>query len=92
METNDLLPEIDPELFIYELYDSGGPFSLSDAVAMPDVTFGYCDAGRLQVRPRPGEFALMIEWPNGEKCWFHVNQKLLDIVRRRLGRRGQGKV
>ena len=81
-----MIKELDPELFTWELYDSAGPFELDDALHVAD-SFGYCDASRLTVRPRPGEFALMIEWPNGEKFWFHVPPKLLEKIKQRLQRR-----
>ena len=79
----EMIQELDPELFTWELYDSGGPYELSDALHVAN-SFGYCDASRLTVRPRPGDFALMIEWPNGEKCWFHVPPKLLESIKERL--------
>lgn len=37
----------------------------------PDVNYiGHCDAGRIPVRPRPGENAIMVEI-DGEETWFH---------------------
>ena len=82
----EMIKELDPELFTFELYDSAGVWLLDDALCCAD-SFGYCDASRLAVRPRTGEFALMIEWSNGTKCWFHVSRKMLDLIRRRLVRR-----
>lgn len=78
--------ELDPELFTFELYNSNGPWELSDALYVAS-SFGYCDASRLSVRPRTGEYALMVEWPNGTKYWHHVSAKLLQSIQERLARR-----
>lgn len=79
------IEEISPELFIWELYNSSGMWELEDACYCAE-SFGYCDASRLPVRPRTGEFALMVYWPNGEKCWFHVTPKLLNAIKKRCER------
>ena len=79
------LEEIDPELFIYELYDASGLMSL-DGWELAKYSIGYCDAGRLQVRPKPGELALMCESPNGDKLWFHINDHILKSINRRRER------
>lgn len=81
-----MIEEISPELFLYELYDSSGIWTLDDAIYV-GASFGYCDASRLQVRPKSGEFALMVEWPNGNKCWFHINEEMLKCIKRRLARK-----
>ena len=81
-----MIKELDPELFTWELYDSAGTWLLDDALHCAD-SFGYCEASRLAVRPRMGDFALMIEWANGKKCWFHVSSKLLELIKKRLQRR-----
>jgi len=80
------LEELNPELFIYELYDSCLLHVLDDALHCA-AGFGYCDASRLAVRPRTGLYALMITWQNGEKNWCHVDARLLNIIRKRLARR-----
>jgi len=79
------IEEISPELFIWELYNPIGTWGLEDACYCAE-SFGYCDASRLRVRPRTGEFALMAYWPNGEKYWFHVTPKLLHIIKKRCER------
>lgn len=76
------IEEISPELFTWELYNSAGTWGLEDACYCAE-SFGYCDASRLLVRPRTDEFALMVYWPNGEKYWFHVTEKLLSLVKKR---------
>ena len=81
------IDEIDPELFTWELYNPAGPWELDDALCAAE-SFGYCDASRLAVRPRTDEIALMIEWPNGSKCWFHVSQKMLQSIKKRIARTG----
>jgi len=79
------LQEIDPELFIYELYDASGLMCL-EGWELAKYSVGYCDAGRLYVRPKPGDFALMCELPNGDKLWFHVNRFLIDSINERWKR------
>ena len=80
------LEELDPELFTLELYNPNGLWELSDALYVAPF-FGYCDASRLQVRPKDGEYALMIEWENGTKYWCHINKELLESISHRLERR-----
>ena len=83
---NSMVEELSPELFLYELYDSGGIQSVDDAIRS-GASFGYCDASRLYVRPRSGLFALMVEWPNGDKFWFHIDNEMLKCIKRRLARK-----
>lgn len=80
------LEEIDPELFLYELYNANGVYGLDVALHIA-VKFGYCDASRLLVRPKSGEFALMVEYKNGAKEWYHITPRLLDIINNRLSRK-----
>ena len=82
---NDI-PEIDPELFIYELYDASG-LQFLEGWELAKYAIGYCDAGRLQVRPKPGELALMCELPNGDKLWFHIVDRMLQCLNFRRKRR-----
>lgn len=81
-----MIHELDPELFIWELYNANGLHELDEAICT-DAKFGYCDASRLRVRPKPGEYALMVEWWNGTKYWCHADGSILDVIRKRLGRR-----
>lgn len=86
------LEEIDPELFIYELYDSSGLMSL-EGWELAKYSIGYCDASRIYVRPRSGLYALMYELPNGDRLWFHVNNFLIDSINERrkiLGDKNNG--
>ena len=76
------LEEIDPELFIYDLYDASGLQSL-EGWELAQYSIGYCDAGRLYVRPRSGLYALMCELPNGDRLWFHVNEFLIKSINER---------
>lgn len=80
------LEELNPELFLYELYNMNGVYGLSDALHIA-VKFGYCDASRLLVRPRSGMLALMIEYEDGEKEWYHITPRMLESIRKRLARR-----
>ena len=75
------IEELSPELFIWELYDSSG--IMLDEREMAECAIGYCDAERLQVRPRRGLFALMCETPLMERFWFHIEPKMLESLRRR---------
>jgi hypothetical protein len=79
------IEEADSELFTWELYNSAGLWQLDDALHVAEH-LGYCDASRLLVRPRAGEYALMFTWPNGEKYWCHVNERLLNLIKKRINR------
>ncbi len=80
------LEELTPELFLWELYNANGVMELSDALHIA-VKFGYCDASRLFVRPKTGMFALMVEYRNGVKEWYHITPRMLESIRKRLARR-----
>lgn len=77
--------EISPELFLWELYNANGVHGLSDALHIA-VKFGYCDASCLLVRPKSGMLALMVEYGDGAKEWYHITPRLLDIINDRLKR------
>ena len=85
-----MLKELNPELFSWELYNVAGMWHLDDAIR-DAASLGYCDASRLTVRPRAGEFALMVEWNNGERFWFHVSAKLLHLIEKRLKKKDSAK-
>lgn len=80
------LEELNPELFLWELYNSYGVHGLSDALHIA-VRIGYCDASRLYIRPKSGMFALMVEYRNGVKEWYHITPRMLESIRKRLARR-----
>lgn len=84
----NLLEEISPENFIYELYDSGWRDRFEDYydfLSVPNYSkiaeraIGFCDASRLQVRPRTDEYAIMCEDDCG-KFWFHVTPMMFDGI------------
>lgn len=79
------LEEISPERFLWEYYDQNGVQEIDDALRVA-AGFGYCDASRLQVRPRSGLYALMVEWPDGAKAWYHITPRMLELIRKRLSR------
>ena len=87
-----MIEQINPELFIYEYYSADGLMVLDgDDLAM--YAIGYCDASRLHVRPRTNLLALMVELPNGEKLWFHIEPKILELLnwrRQRLFQQRKG--
>lgn len=80
------LEEIDPELFSYELYNPYGINELDVALCVA-TRIGYCDASRLLVRPKAGMVAIMVEWEDGSKDWYHANTHILESIRYRLARR-----
>ena len=80
------IEELNPELFLYELYNMNGVYGLSDALHIA-VKFGYCDASRLLVRPRSGMLAIIVEYDNGEKEWYHIMPRMLESIRKRLARK-----
>ena len=83
-DTKSMLEELDPELFIYELYDSSGP--MMDTWDIAKYCIGWCDASRLQVRPRSDMIAIMLELPDGERIWFHWEPKALKAIERTKAR------
>lgn len=94
------IPEINPELFLWENYepDYGGRLGLDfrESTSIWHVSkkllehcVGYCDATRLQVRPKTGMYALMCEDENHEKFWFHYPDTCFDGMRDRMSKMGQ---
>lgn len=84
-----ILERLDPELFLWELYDPNGISELDVALHVA-ARIGYCDASRLLVRPRAGMIALMVEWEDGTKQWYHGTEHTLKAVKDRLARRNGG--
>ena len=78
--------EISPELFLWELYNVNGVYELDVALHIA-VKFGYCDASRLLVRPKSGMLALMVEYEDGAKEWYHILPRMLESINKRLARR-----
>ena len=90
----DKIPEIDPELFTYELYE----MNFGDRLGLyhrmyPEVfefenfvkvlaprVVGWCDPSRLAVRPKAEGVALMCEGEDGEKFWFHALDKTAEAL------------
>ena len=90
----DKIPEIDPELFTYELYEMnfGDRLGLYHGmypevfefenfvkVLAPKVV-GWCDPSRLAVRPKTEGVALMCEDEDGERFWFHALDKTAEAL------------
>lgn len=82
------LEEFDPEIFSKELYNAYGIWSVDTNLYIA-ARVGYCDASRLLVRPKCGEYALMIEFDNGARHWFHITSSMIIPIRERLERRAQ---
>lgn len=82
-----MLEQIDPERFLYEYYSCDG-LAFLDSNDLARYAVGWCDASRLRVRPRSGLLALMVETPNGDKMWFHIDQKMLGLLQKRRAKLG----
>ena len=80
------LEEFDPEVFSKELYNACGIWNVEVDLHIA-ARVGCCDASRLLVRPKCGEYALMIEFSNGARHWFHVTSRMIKSIRKRLERR-----
>jgi hypothetical protein len=74
------LPLISPTKFTWELYIGRQGYSTTEVVDedenfKPGVhVIGYCDAGNIEIRPRPGLMVAMVELENGTKMWLHLNK------------------
>lgn len=77
------LKRVNPELFIWELYNQDGLLEIDEAIES-GASFGICDSERLPVRPRSGLYGLMMEFVNGDKCWCHIDEELKKIIEKRL--------
>ena len=89
------LEELNSECFQWENYEScfGDALDLSYVLfsripeskdnelhaALRKYAVGWCDAQRLQFRPRYGYVAIMCE-KDGYRFWFHVMQKTFDVL------------
>ena len=82
----DEIQEISPELFIWELYCSDMLAMLDSYDALERFAIGYCDGGRLPVRPRSDLIGLMVEFPDGEKMWAHITPDMLASLQKRRSR------
>lgn len=47
--------------------------------ALDKYAVGYCDATRMNIRPREGWVAIMCEI-DGERFWFHIQDKTLNTL------------
>jgi hypothetical protein len=82
-----MLEQIDPEKFLYEYY-SCDALAFLDSNEIARNAVGWCDASRLLVRPRRDLLALMLEMSDGEKMWFHIDQKMLSLIEKRRAKLG----
>jgi len=82
------LDSLNPELFLFEKYSPDWWHDLDlEYVAcldFPNVlrkvkeyAIGYCDGGRLQIRPRSDSYAIMFE-KDGDTFWFHIDKWCFD--------------
>ena len=84
-----LMEELNPELFTWDIYeaDYGARLDLDYSKSIDynimrkeikDRCVGYCDGGRLYVRPRSDCYGVMLEDDDGEPFWFHFPKDVLD--------------
>lgn len=78
------LPELNPECFIYENYESNW-WSLfnsdfSDSMEVSNVmrsvekyAVGYCESSKVKLRPKSDSYSVMFE-KDGERFWFHIQK------------------
>lgn len=86
------IPEINPELFIWELFDISGLSGISHDTGWEIAMYaeGWCDGKRLPCRPHNEHLGIMLlyppcdNFPNGHKCWFHITKLMLDAAQRKL--------
>lgn len=83
------LEQLNPECFIYENYESNW-WSLLDMDYMTSMdvknvmrtvrkyAVGYCEGGRLALRPNSNSYAVMFE-KDGERFWFHIQKWEFEI-------------
>lgn len=87
-----MLKELNPELFIWELWEPGFWDSLDLTYAesmdidnlikaIKKYGVGYCNSTRLQVRPKDENYLAVMCEKDGRKFWFHVfKDDLLEIL------------
>jgi len=71
--------EIQASAFIWNEWQGDNSFlgnfdETGCAVRKPEGwnVLGWCDGGKLTVRPRPGMLAVMFEDESGERFWCHI--------------------
>lgn len=70
------LPELDASVFTWETNERDNSWLTGDdqgRFVLPDgwVPVGWCDAGKLRVRPRSGQLAIMFQ-EDGREFWQHI--------------------
>lgn len=85
------IDEISPSEFTYERYeyDYGGRLDLdfrssTDAKVMAREIkkrcIGWCDGGKLRIRPKSDMVAVMLEDDEFEKFWFHYPKTCFEMI------------
>lgn len=85
------ITELDPELFTWDIWenDYGARLdldygsSLDLGVMRREIAkrlVGYCDGGRLRVRPKSDMYGIMLEDDDHEKFWFHYPKDCFDEI------------
>ena len=88
------MEELNPELFTWDNYeaDYGARLDLDYSQSLDynivrreikNRCVGYCDGGRLSIRPRSDCYGVMLEDDEGEPFWFHFPKAALDKMMRK---------
>ena len=83
------MKELNPELFTWDNYeaDYGARLDLDYSQSIDynivrreikSRCIGYCDGGRLSIRPRSDCYGVMLEDDDGERFWFHFPKNALN--------------
>ena len=85
------IDEISPSEFTYERYeyDYGGRLDLDFRSSIDDKMMareikkrciGWCDGGKLRIRPKSDMVAIMLEDDDFEKFWFHYPKVAFEMI------------
>ena len=84
------LEELNPEGFTFDQYTLQVGYNISQVFYVDDGIFrikngfiiiGYCDAGKLHIRPRPGEYAVKILHIESDTVlWMHLMEYQMEIL------------
>ena len=85
------IEEIGPDEFSWERYESdyGGRLdldfrsSIDDKVMAREIKkrcIGWCDGGKLRIRPKSDMVAIMLEDDEFEKFWFHYPKTAFEMI------------
>lgn len=74
--------------FTYDLWDAGALYLIGcenrfdnirvNREKIREATVGFCEADRLSVRPKPGQYAVML-WDGYEHFWTHLMASEMQV-------------